>query len=83
MEVCLEDVVPACHNGETNTTISGPAEAVDSAIRQMQDKKMFVREVDSAGIAFHSPAIKPCVDPFLMALQKVNNTYYVLNCTYN
>ena len=64
-------MVAACHNGENRVTISGPKEAVDLAVVQMKEKDIFVREVDSAGVAFHSHMLQCCAEPFRKALQKV------------
>jgi len=51
---CPEGIVPACHNSHDTVTISGPAEAVSVFVAQLQAEGVFAKEVQSAGVAFHS-----------------------------
>ncbi|XP_063406377.1 fatty acid synthase-like [Mytilus trossulus] len=53
-EMCPPDVVPACHNSEDTVTISGPAASVSQFVTDLQKKQIFAKNVNSAGIAFHS-----------------------------
>ncbi|KAK3091059.1 hypothetical protein FSP39_016810 [Pinctada imbricata] len=68
---CPGRVVPACHNSEKTVTISGPKEEVADFVRELKEKGVFAREVNSAGVAFHSPAMKEVAPAFLNELKKV------------
>ncbi|XP_014669584.1 PREDICTED: fatty acid synthase-like [Priapulus caudatus] len=51
---CPADVVAACHNSRDSVTISGPAASVDVFMAELRADDVFVREVASSGVAFHS-----------------------------
>ncbi|XP_060068605.1 fatty acid synthase-like [Ylistrum balloti] len=51
---CPEDVVPACHNSTNTVTVSGPVDAVSTFVTKLKDRGVFARQVNSAGVAFHS-----------------------------
>ena len=54
MRRCPPGIVPACHNSHDTVTISGPAELVSKFVAELQAEGVFAREVQSAGVAFHS-----------------------------
>lgn len=70
---CPEGIVPACHNAEDTVTISGPAEAVSTFVAQLKEEGVFAKEVQSAGVAFHSHYMKNVAPAFKEALQKVSS----------
>ena len=72
--MCPAGVVPACHNTEKTVTISGPAEKVSIFVKELKDKKIFAREVNSAGVAFHSKAMSTVAGTLLQRLKKVSLT---------
>ncbi|VVC35574.1 Hypothetical protein CINCED_3A020887 [Cinara cedri] len=43
-----------CHNAEENVTLSGPAEDMENYLETLNKRKVFVRQVNSNGIAYHS-----------------------------
>ncbi|XP_014669962.1 PREDICTED: fatty acid synthase-like, partial [Priapulus caudatus] len=51
---CPADIVAACHNSRDSVTISGPAASVDVFMAELRADDVFVREVASSGVAFHS-----------------------------
>ncbi|XP_033747566.1 fatty acid synthase-like [Pecten maximus] len=51
---CPEDVIPACHNSTNTVTVSGPVDAVADFVAKLKDRGVFARQVNSAGVAFHS-----------------------------
>ncbi len=51
---CPEGVVPACHNSIDTVTVSGPAEAITKFVAELKEEGIFAKEVQSAGVAFHS-----------------------------
>ncbi len=72
----LKDMVPsdidiACHNAPNNCTISGPAAAVREFINILQEKKVFVREVNSSSIPYHSRYLTKAAAPLLSFAEKV------------
>nr|QMU95645.1 fatty acid synthase [synthetic construct] len=51
---CPAGVVPACHNAEDSVTISGAADVMLKFMEELKAKDVFVREVNSSNIAYHS-----------------------------
>ncbi|XP_014670255.1 PREDICTED: fatty acid synthase-like [Priapulus caudatus] len=51
---CPADVTAACHNSRDSVTISGPAASVDAFIAELRAADVFVGEVATSGVAFHS-----------------------------
>uniref|UniRef100_A0A915HMA7 Malonyl-CoA:ACP transacylase (MAT) domain-containing protein n=1 Tax=Romanomermis culicivorax TaxID=13658 RepID=A0A915HMA7_ROMCU len=51
-------VFPACHNAPDSVTVSGDATKVAEFVKQMQQEGVFVKTVNSSGIAFHSPCMQ-------------------------
>ena len=68
---CPPGVLPACHNAEDTVTISGPAAAVSSYVKQLQSEGIFAKDVNSAGVAFHSSYMADIAPSLLAALEKV------------
>ena len=56
-QLCPRNVYPACHNSEDSVTISGEFEATKGFIEQLKEDNIFAKEVNSCGIAFHTPLI--------------------------
>ncbi|XP_065204299.1 fatty acid synthase-like isoform X2 [Planococcus citri] len=72
----MKNLVPqeidiACHNSPTSCTISGPTEVVDNYIEHLKQKNVFVCEVDTSNIAYHSRYITPAAPRFNSYLKKV------------
>ncbi|CAG2220061.1 FASN [Mytilus edulis] len=70
-EMCPPDVVPACHNSKDTVTISGPAASVSKFVTALQKKQIFAKNVNSAGIAFHSYEMTKMAPALKSALAKV------------
>ncbi|KAG0417206.1 hypothetical protein HPB47_005803 [Ixodes persulcatus] len=68
---CRNGVIPACHNAEDWVTVSGPAEAVAELVAQLKAENVFVREVNSLDVAFHSRYVQPVGPALHEALEKV------------
>ena len=75
MKHCPPGVVPACHNAEGSVTVSGPAESIKRFVEELQEKGVFAKEVDSAGIAFHSYFLEDVAPVLKSALDKVSGIY--------
>lgn len=54
---CPPEIIPACHNSKDSVTVSGPPEAVQKFIAQLQSEDIFAKAVNSSGGAFHSKYI--------------------------
>ncbi|XP_053561686.1 fatty acid synthase [Bombina bombina] len=68
---CPEGVVPACHNSEDTVTISGPKDSVHDFVAKLKQDGVFAKEVQSAGVAFHSYYMASIAPALLSALKKV------------
>lgn len=73
--MCPPGVMPACHNAEDTVTISGPAEAVGVFVKQLQEKGIFAREVNTGGYAFHSYFMKAVAPQLKKKLETVSLIY--------
>ena len=62
----------ACHNSPSSCTISGPTEIMRHFIEELKEKKIFVREVNSSNIAYHSRYIASICPKYISFLQKVS-----------
>lgn len=71
--MCPQGVVPACHNAEDTVTISGPAALVKTFVKELKEKGIFAKEVQSAGVAFHSHYMAAIASTLKTALDKVGN----------
>lgn len=68
---CPQGVVPACHNSEDTVTISGPQASVSEFVAKLKSEGVFAKEVQSAGVAFHSYYMASIAPALLSALKKV------------
>ncbi|XP_061706672.1 fatty acid synthase-like [Cydia pomonella] len=68
---CPEDIDIACHNGPESVTISGPKAAVEKFVQQLAADDVFVRIVDSTGVAFHSRSIASVAPQLRKRLQEI------------
>ncbi|GFO07685.1 fatty acid synthase [Plakobranchus ocellatus] len=68
---CPPGVVPACHNADDSVTISGSSEATLKFMAELKAKDVFVREVNSSNIAYHSYFMNDIHDSLRDALSKV------------
>ncbi|CAN8007233.1 unnamed protein product, partial [Ixodes pacificus] len=68
---CPNGVIPACHNAKDSVTVSGPPEAVAELVAQLKAENVFVREVSSLNMAFHSRFMQPIGPALQEALEKV------------
>ena len=71
---CPPGVVPACHNAEDSVTISGASDAMLQFMKELKAKDVFVREVNSSDIAYHSYFMDKIHGSLKDALTKVCST---------
>ncbi|KAL1480339.1 hypothetical protein MTO96_051117 [Rhipicephalus appendiculatus] len=67
---CPDGVQPACHNAEDSVTVSGAADAVAKWVEELRADGVFVRDVNSAGVAFHSKYMESIRPACIQAMQK-------------
>ncbi|KAK2587686.1 hypothetical protein KPH14_003803 [Odynerus spinipes] len=68
---CPPGVYPVCHNSADSVTISGPIEATNKFIKELQAENIFAKGVDSSSIAFHSKYIAPAGPKLRAVLEKI------------
>lgn len=66
-----EGVFAACHNAPDSVTVSGDAQKVTDMVNKLAEEGVFVKPVNSSGIAFHSPCMQIIADEMRNALLKV------------
>ncbi|WAQ95725.1 FAS-like protein [Mya arenaria] len=71
LQLCPTGVVPACHNSKDTVTVSGPQEAVRAFVHQLKERNIFAKEVNTAGVAFHSYYMQGIASSLKDALNKV------------
>lgn len=57
-----EEVYCACRNSSTSSTISGPTASVEKFVAELRSKKVFVKEVNTDSIPYHSRYINPIAE---------------------
>jgi fatty acid synthase len=72
---CPDGIVPACHNSLDTVTVSGTAAAVSEFVTELRKEGTFTKEVQSTGVAFHSPYITPVISSLKRHLQRVSKSY--------
>ena len=65
------DLDIACHNGSSSTTVSGPIESIKAFVKKLEADDIFVREVASSGLAFHSRYVKVVGEKLLPEFKKI------------
>ncbi|KAL8612603.1 hypothetical protein ACOMHN_006589 [Nucella lapillus] len=68
---CPPGVTPACHNARETVTISGPKAAVHAFAERLKEQKVFVRTVNTGGIAFHSKAMDAVAPAFREKMEQI------------
>jgi len=68
---CPKGVVPACHNSTDTVTVSGPADAVNGFVADLQKEGVFAKAVHSGGVAFHSYCMAQTAPALKQRLQQV------------
>lgn len=61
-----------CHNSDENVTLSGPADDMETYLETLKKKNIFVRTVNSNGIAYHSRMVRRQADFVQKFIDKVN-----------
>ena len=70
-QLCPQNVYPACHNSVDSVTISGEFEATNKFVERLKEENIFAKEVNSCGIAFHSPLIESVSQTMLELIANV------------
>lgn len=53
------NVVLACDNSPSSTTVSGPAEDVRAFLKELDAEGIFARALETNGVPYHSPTLEP------------------------
>ncbi|CAK0731645.1 hypothetical protein CVIRNUC_000023 [Coccomyxa viridis] len=65
------DVVVGCDNSPVGVTLSGPADQLSPLVAKLAADGVFTREVDTLGIAYHSPALQPLTTELRKDLEQI------------
>ncbi|CAK9827746.1 Fatty acid synthase [Anthophora retusa] len=68
---CPPEVAPACNNSSDSVTVSGPVDALKKFAAELKKENIFVKLVNSSGVAFHSHYMAPVGPKLRAALEKV------------
>lgn len=61
----------ACRNSSTSTTISGPKDEIEQFANELREKQIFVEEIFSDNIPYHSRYVQPLADLLYSDLEKI------------
>ena len=70
---CPPGIVPACHNAADSVTISGGADEMTKFMEDLSARGVFVKEVNSSNISYHSHFMEPVAIRYKAALEKVED----------
>lgn len=68
---CPPNIIAACNNSSDSVTISGPVEDILKFSEQLKKENIFVKVVDSSGVAFHSKYVAPAGKRLRAELEKI------------
>ncbi|KZC13477.1 PREDICTED: fatty acid synthase [Dufourea novaeangliae] len=68
---CPPDIFPACNNSSDSVTVSGPVDSIHKFAEKLKQDNIFVKVVDSSGVAFHSKYIAPVGQSLRVALERI------------
>ncbi|XP_072934611.1 fatty acid synthase-like [Epargyreus clarus] len=71
INLCPPDIEVACHNSAESCTISGPADSIKAFAQKLNSEGIFVKEVPSSNIAYHSRYIAEAGPGLLKYLKNV------------
>lgn len=61
-----------CHNSDDNVTLTGPVEDMENYMETLKKQNVFVRAVNSNGIAYHSRMVVRQAEFVKKFIEKVN-----------
>ena len=70
-EILIDGIEIACHNSSNSSTISGPSELIAAFIEELKEKKIFIKEVNSSNIPYHSSYISQMGPKLLARLKEI------------
>ncbi|OAD52584.1 Fatty acid synthase [Eufriesea mexicana] len=68
---CPPDIIPACNNSSDSVTISGPTESIKKFAEKLKKENIFIKVVNSSGVAFHSKYVAPVGQKLRAMLEKI------------
>ncbi|CAG2108061.1 unnamed protein product, partial [Medioppia subpectinata] len=69
-KLCPNGVYIACNNAKESVVISGPDKEMREIIESLSEKNVFVRQLESSNIAYHSKYIQTSAQPLADAIDK-------------
>ncbi|CAG2104159.1 unnamed protein product, partial [Medioppia subpectinata] len=69
-KLCPNGVYIACNNAKESVVISGPEKEMRETIKSLSAKSIFVRQLESSNIAYHSKYIQTSAQPLIDAIDK-------------
>ncbi|CAG2105122.1 unnamed protein product, partial [Medioppia subpectinata] len=69
-KLCPNGVYIACNNAKDSVVISGLEKEMKETIKALADKNIFVRQLESSNIAYHSKYIQTAAQPLIDAINK-------------
>jgi fatty acid synthase len=67
-KLCPEEITIACYNSSQSVTFSGHASDIERFVENLNRRSIEAKLIPTAGIAFHSPFLDPCVPVYRQAL---------------
>ncbi|KAF3915792.1 hypothetical protein ABW21_db0200706 [Orbilia brochopaga] len=71
----------ACINSPSSVTISGDGPAIDVILKELQEKKLFARKLETRGMAYHSHHMRPYAEDYYNYLESVKHSPFMRNST--
>ena len=71
MQICPEDVYPACHNSKELVTLSGERQAMTKFLAILESDGLFIKTLDSCDFAFHTPLVSNNLSTIIYKFQDI------------
>lgn len=69
--LCPNTVFIACNNADDSVTVAGDDQSISDFVQNLKSKNIFAANVDSSGIAFHSPLMYSVGEEMTTQVKKV------------
>lgn len=70
-KLCPPGIVPACNNSSDSVTIAGLYQQTKAFMLKLREDNVFVKEVDSCGVPFHSPVMSKIASSLSSSLKSI------------
>ncbi|XP_054160842.1 fatty acid synthase-like [Oppia nitens] len=69
-KLCTQGVYVVCNNAKDTVVVSGKQQEMEELIEKIRSMGVFVRQLDSSGIPYHSPYMESSVKPMIETTRK-------------